>query len=148
MRNYKYGLKNAFREGEVINYVRVIGLHLVQGRYGPLSRGMYDCECIAPTGQDGAECGKKLVLQYRTLYYRSRYSCGCLKRIKHPPVMLEGDKFGRLEVLRWTEEKGGTWECVCHECARLIYIRTVKIIRAHAESCEGHEELTIKRDDD
>jgi hypothetical protein len=112
----------------------------VQGRNGPLTHRKVDVKCVARTGVDGAECGKVFVVVYQQLYNASVYSCGCTPKPKHPPIRLEGQRHGRVEVLRWAGEEA--WELICHECGEILYRRNAEQVRRAGESCQGHAAKT------
>jgi hypothetical protein len=114
--------------GRKINLLTVKGLRKKQGRNGPISTGIYEAVC---------QCGKEITLNYGQIYYKTVYSCGCTPRPKHPPIRLEGQTIGLVEVLRWAEEEAA-WEVVCRECGALLYRRRTSEVREAGKSCDTH----------
>lgn len=122
--------RGGYAPGYRVNYFTVQGKHYKKGTYGQFSNGDYIVKCV---------CGKKMLASYHQIYYGTAFSCGCIARAKHPPIKLEGQRIGRVEVLRWTQEYGGTWEIVCHECGELLYRKTSHQVRAAGQSCASHQ---------
>lgn len=114
---------------------RRVNKTMILGRVLPSAKGSYSG---SRTYLLLCDCDKIFRAEYDEIYYRNVFSCGCMKRQKHPPIKMEGERIGRLEVMRWDEEEGA-WECVCHECAEIIYRKTVKEMRVQAEDCTWHK---------
>jgi hypothetical protein len=119
--------------GRKINLLTVKGLRRKQGRYGLISTGVYEAVC---------RCGKEVTINYGQIYYKTIYSCGCTPRPKHPPIRLEGQTIGLVEVMRWAEEEIA-WEVVCHECGALLYRRRTSEVREAGKSCETHGQVHL-----
>lgn len=119
--------------GRQVNLFKVQGLRVKNGRYGPISTGKYAVTCV---------CGKQTDVKYAQIYYGTIYSCGCRPRPKHPPIRLEGQTIGLIEVMRWAEEENA-WEVVCLECGALIYRRRTSEVREAGESCETHHQVHL-----
>jgi hypothetical protein len=137
--------RRGFAPKTVVNYVRVLGPYVQTGQHGRYSNRKYRVQCIAPTGPGKSECGKKGLVTYHQLYYGTIFSCGCLPRPKHPPIRMEGQRVGCLDVLRWCGEYGGSWECVCVECGALLYRKTVADVRLSSRSCDNHHVSEVKQ---
>lgn len=124
--------------GTKIRDLEILGPDTQQGRYGSYWNRQYRVKCIVKHGDQ--ECGRELTVTYGQLYYSHLISnCGCKPLAKHPPIRLEGLRFGRVEVMRWEPEDGGGWEIVCHECGALMYRETKKEVALAGQSCDGHE---------
>lgn len=131
-------MRRGFQPGEVINYVEVVE-PIAKSAQRRTNRD-YVVRCIAPNKRKkGGICGKLFREQYYRLYYRNAYSCGCIRRHKHPAVRLEDQSCGRLFVTRWVVEEG-MWEAGCTECGQMMYFRRQGDIERQAGSCEEHKE--------
>lgn len=130
------GGRRGIPPGTLVNHVRVVGQDIKKGDLALFSQRDYRVECIAKTGDKGGACGKRFVATYHQIYYRTLFSCGCLKRLRHPPIQLEDDQVGVLRVLRWDELQG--WECVCQECGEVMYARRIDEVRALGMKCPPH----------
>lgn len=126
-----------FPPGTKVNFLEVLGPVQRTSRTGRMvSQRMHNCICIAPTAEGGGPCGTPLEVSYQQLYQASVYSCGCVARPKHPPIRLEGQKFGRVKVLRWAETEA--WELACEVCGQVLYRRSAQEVREAGDSCEQH----------
>ena len=133
------GGRRGFGPGDKCHFVEVVGPHVQAGASGvAYTNREYIVKCSAP-GPGGKPCGRTGIATYHQLYYQSLYSCGCTVRPKHPPIRLEGQRIGLVEVLRWTADYGGMWELVCHECGEVLYRKTVYQVRAAGASCSSHK---------
>ncbi len=84
---------------------------------------VWKCKC---------DCGKEIHTYTGLLTSGRVKSCGCLNSPD-----LTGQRFGRLLVVRKTDQKRGTsflWECQC-DCGNTTYVGTDSLNRGHTRSC-------------
>jgi hypothetical protein len=118
--------------GRQFNKVEILGRIMQKGKMGYYSNSHYALQCA---------CGNVFEATYHACYMQSPYSCGCIPRPRHPPIRLEGQTIGVLEVLRWAEDQRA-WEVVCQECGSLLYVETVRELRRISKDmCEWHMKL-------
>lgn len=103
-----------------------------------VSGRMHKCRCIAPSGKGGAVCGNPIVVSYQQLYGKNVYSCGCVRRPKHPPIRHEGEHHGPVTVVCWSYT-ARAWELACSACGLTFFRNSTKEVEAAGVSCEGHE---------
>lgn len=105
---------------------------------------------ISPSGQKyvqwlcKCECGNECIVQSTNLKTGHTTSCGCLQKQRISETHLDnltGERFGRLVVLRRTEDmvspsgsKDVTWECQC-DCGNFTEIYTEALKTGHTRSC-------------
>jgi hypothetical protein len=133
----RFKRRELFAPGTRLLYLEVLERVLSNENNSSSGTGMYLCRCHAPR-PGGGECGRTVPISYHRLYYSRPESCGCVPKQRHPTVCYENLLIERIEVLRW-DYKDKLWECLCHECARLMYRKSITDIRALAHTCEGHE---------
>lgn len=108
--------------GQTFNMLTVIKKADIKKKGG----GTYwECEC---------ECGNTTVARTTDLLSGYKKSCGCLKHIKND---LTGQVFGRLKVLKVSDEKiagAKTWMCQC-ECGNIVLARTGDLTSGAKTSC-------------
>lgn len=83
-------------------------------------------------------CGNETLADSYALGHGTKQSCGCLQEESRRQKLI-GRKFGRLTVIRDTEESKHSctiWECKC-ECGNPnpVYIRTDSLTCGETESC-------------
>lgn len=94
----------------------------------------WKCQC---------ECGNTCIVAGAHLKNGHTQSCGCLQREKvieknrNNNSNLIGQRFGRLVVLKATEERKNDdimWECLC-DCGNIHKVRTSSLKNGHTVSC-------------
>ena len=89
-------------------------------RYGSV---VWQCQC---------DCGNTIRKSSHDLYENKARSCGCVKGNE-----LEGQRFGRLVVIRRTEERQANcivWECKC-DCGNITRVRSGNLTGGNTQSC-------------
>ena len=84
---------------------------------------VWECKC---------DCGNTAFVNSRNLISGNTQSCGCLY-IKD----LTGQKFGKLTVIRPTEERkngGVVWECKC-DCGNTAFVNNDSLVSGKTKSC-------------
>ena len=90
----------------------------------------YLCKC---------DCGNIKVVDSRRLLYgdNKNITCGCNKWKRKNKIDMVGKRFGRLTVLRETEERKAkeiVWECLC-DCGNIYYATGYNLRTGHTNSC-------------
>lgn len=86
------------------------------------------------------ECGNITKVYGRNLRIGLTKSCGCLSKINHAYSNLEGQKFGKLLVIRKAtsderRSKGGIyWLCKC-DCGRTTFVKASELNAGRKKSC-------------
>lgn len=88
------------------------------------------------------DCGKTTVVSVSALRSGNTQSCGCLgiERLKEKSqaqfIDLVGQRFNRLEVLRYIPGKPGKtrWECRC-DCGKIVLVRGDCLREGNTQSC-------------
>lgn len=84
------------------------------------------------------DCGKEILLESRRLKSGAAYSCGCEKAPYENEKDLTGMKFGRLTVLRKSEnrakDRNPLWICRC-DCGAVIETTRRKLVTGSQSSC-------------
>ena len=95
---------------------------------------VWQCRC---------SCGNTAFVTSAGLSAGKTRSCGCLKKEMMPKravkevVDLTGQRFGRLTVVRFSDEQSCTqqaWECVC-DCGNKVVVRGCKLKNGSVKSC-------------
>ena len=94
---------------------------------------IWECHC---------DCGRTTYVSSASLNSGNTKSCGCSRQMQIKD--LTGQKFGRLTVIKPTEERTGkyvVWECLC-ECGNTAYISSRYLSSGNMKSCgcipQGH----------
>lgn len=98
------------------------------------------------------DCGNEIVVRGNSIRSGHVTSCGCLRKPD-----LTGKKFGKLTVLRKTENKKHSdchWEVLC-DCGNIVEVSTTCLLSGHTKSCgcllkeinESRNGLSIKKND-
>ena len=115
---------------------------------------------ISPSGQKyvqwlcKCECGNECIVQSTNLKTGHTTSCGCLQKQRISETHLDnltGKRFGRLVVLRRTEDmvspsgsKDVTWECQC-DCGNIKNVRASSLKSGRTKSCGCLEEESRRK---
>ena len=115
---------------------------------------------ISPSGQKyvqwlcKCECGNECIVQSTNLKTGHTTSCGCLQKQRISETHLDnltGKRFGRLVVLRRTEDmvspsgsKDVTWECQC-DCGNIKSVRASSLKSGRTKSCGCLEEESRRK---
>lgn len=77
------------------------------------------------------DCGRSCIIRAPQLKHGLTKTCGCFY-VRH----LEGQRYGRLLVLRFSEKKvpGGSWVCRC-DCGVLSDVKTHRLLDGSTQSC-------------
>ncbi|WP_152381853.1 hypothetical protein [Paenibacillus brasilensis] len=84
------------------------------------------------------DCGNSTFASTTQLKYKTKKSCGCLRR-KSPPNMIDiaGNRYGMLTVIARagrTDKDNATWLCRC-DCGKEIPVNGTTLRRGEAVSC-------------
>lgn len=138
---------------------------------GHLNANAVSCGCRQKQDLTGKRFGKLVVLEKSEERRRGHYlwrcqcdcgticekptgelnagtatSCGCSWR---QPAVHEGERYGRLTVIRPTEQRSAksvVWECLCN-CGKIVNVRATMLISGHTTSCGCMKrELDDKKD--
>lgn len=114
---------------------------------------------ISPNGQHHAqwmcqcECGSECVTTSNRLKRGKALSCGCYCRERVSrlnTIDLTGKKFGKLTVLKRTENRGQKvyWECKC-DCGNIKDVEAYRLTHGQTQSCGCYNmELIRQRSDE
>ena len=108
---------------------RLTVLRLIENR--STGRKTWECQC---------DCGNTKIVKHNSLISGNTKSCGCLKKdslTKANGKDLTGQRFGKLSVLRATNErKNGqiVWECLC-DCGNTVLAGSSSLRRGEKTSC-------------
>lgn len=102
------------------------------------SRDVWLCEC---------ECGKRKIVQQRSLVNGTSVSCGCLREQKNR-MSIVGQKFGKLSVVSFAYARNNHtyWNCIC-DCGN-TFIASGKSMRSgntSSCSCINHGKGQIRK---
>lgn len=92
---------------------------------------LWNCEC---------SCGNHTIVRSNHLVHGHTKSCGCLQKCKvrlYAPAMLEGQRFGRLLVLKKLnkrKQRAVVWQCKC-DCGAIVEVTTASLKSGHTLSC-------------
>lgn len=107
---------------------------VAMGAQRPKGRILWECRC---------DCGNTILASKSALKNGTTKSCGCLhkeimKAQGHKSVLdLTGQRFGRLTVIRPTEErirKSVVWECRC-DCGKTALVTSKNLKTGTTRSC-------------
>ena len=86
------------------------------------------------------DCGNEVIVSQDDLFWGSASNCGC-KRDDDPGFRLEGNKYGRLTVIREVdpifspeETLESVWLCRC-KCGRKVVVPRNKLLSGDTLSC-------------
>lgn len=99
---------------------------------------MWRCQCACDTVKE---------VSSRSLRRGRSKSCGCIEYDSKSLKDLIGLRFGRLVVIRETEQhsKSKSWDCLC-DCGSIISIQTNSLTSGHTKSCGCLVSLVENRD--
>jgi hypothetical protein len=98
---------------------------------------VWECRC---------DCGNVVFLDVNRLTMGHTRSCGCNQYNRGPRVDLTNQRFGRLTVLRMTNERRNgrvLWECQC-DCGNTILVPGAYLRKGHRQSCGCLRKETAK----
>ena len=87
---------------------------------------VWECKC---------DCGNVVYVVYSNLKKGETKSCGCLLE-KLRVQNITGQRFGRLVVIRLSDERKGktTWECKC-DCGNVVLVQNSSLQKGNTKSC-------------
>lgn len=86
------------------------------------------------------ECGNRKTIRADSVLNGKIVSCGCYNKEHNylKPLDLTGEKFGRLKVMKKTNQRGKNgsiiWECLC-ECGNKVYAGEDVLKKGSVRSC-------------